>query len=119
MADQNLIDELVALTCDLVRIPSTADQPVQLRAVIDYAEHYIRTVPGVQIHRGEYEGKPHVIATLRETNNPAIILNAHLDVVPGRPEQFQPEVRNGRIYGRATQDMKGSAAVLLRLLKDL
>lgn len=119
MVDQNLIDELVALTCDLVRIPSTADQPLQLRAIIDYAEYYVRTIPGVHIHRSEQEGKPHLIATLRETHNPAIIFNAHLDVVPGYPEQFEPEIRNGRIYGRAAQDMKGSAAVLLRLLKDL
>jgi len=28
-------------------------------------------------------------------------------------------VRDGRIYGRASQDMKGSGAVLLRLLRDL
>jgi succinyl-diaminopimelate desuccinylase len=48
-----------------------------------------------------------------------VILNAHLDVVPARPEQFRPAVRDGRIYGRASQDMKGSGAVLLRLMKDL
>jgi len=45
--------------------------------------------------------------------------HAHLDVVPARPQQFQPFVRDGRIYGRASQDMKGSGAVLLRLIKDL
>ena len=119
MMDQNLMDELVALTCDLIRIPSIADQPVQLRAVIDYAEYYIRTVPGVHVQRGEHEGKSHLIATLRKTHNPAMIFNAHLDVVPGHSGQFVPEVRDGRIYGRGAQDMKGSGAVLLRLLKDL
>jgi succinyl-diaminopimelate desuccinylase len=47
------------------------------------------------------------------------MLNAHLDVVPARAEQFQPAVREGRVYGRGSQDMKGAGAVLLRLLKDL
>jgi succinyl-diaminopimelate desuccinylase len=119
MTDQTLLDELTALTCDLVTIPSIAERPEQLQAVIDYAERYARAVPGVHIHRGECAGKPNLVATLRDTRTPAVLLNAHLDVVPARAEQFQPIVRAGRVYGRGSQDMKGSGAVLLRLLKDL
>ena len=119
MTDRTLLDELSALTCDLIAIPSIAERPDQLQAVIDYAERYARAVPGVYIHRGEWAGKPSLVATLRDTHAPAVLLNAHLDVVPARPEQFQPVVRDGRIYGRGSQDMKGSGAVLLRLLKDL
>jgi succinyl-diaminopimelate desuccinylase len=119
MTNQQLLNELVSLTCDLVAMPSTADKPDQLQATIDYVERYVQGVPGVYTQRGEDEGKPHLVVTLRETRRPKVFLNAHLDVVPALPEQFHPQVRNGRIYGRATQDMKGSAAVLLRLLKDL
>jgi succinyl-diaminopimelate desuccinylase len=119
MTDQALLDELTALTCDLVAIPSIAERPDQLQAAIDYAERYARAVPGVHIHRGEWAGKPNLVATLRDTHAPAVLLNAHLDIVPGRPEQFNPSVRDGRLYGRGSQDMKGSGAVLLRLLKDL
>src|SRR5262245_7404724 len=119
MTDQSLLDELTALTCDLVAIPSIAERPDQLLAAIDYAERYARSVPGVHIHRGEWAGKPNLVVTLRDTRAPAVLLNAHLDVVPARLEQFQSEVRDGRIYGRGSQDMKGSGAVLLRLLKDL
>lgn len=115
----SLRDELVQLTMDLVRFPSVAERPDQLRAVIDYAAQYAHAMPGLHISTGEHADKPYLIATLHETCAPSIMLNAHLDVVPGRAEQFTPEVRNGRIYGRATQDMKGSAAVLLRLMKDL
>jgi succinyl-diaminopimelate desuccinylase len=64
-------------------------------------------------------GKPSLVVALRDTHTPAVMLNAHLDVVPAHPEQYKPEVRGGRIYGRASQDMKGSGAVLLRLMKDL
>lgn len=112
-------DEIVALTCDLIAIPSIAERPDQLQAVIDYAERYARALPGVHIHRAESQAKPSLVVTLRDTHAPAIMLNAHLDVVPAHPEQFQATVRDGRIYGRASQDMKGSGAVLLRLLKDL
>ncbi|HET9224948.1 MAG TPA: M20/M25/M40 family metallo-hydrolase [Roseiflexaceae bacterium] len=119
MTDQSLLNELTALTCDLIAIPSIAEQPDQLQAAIDYAERYARAVPGAYVHRGESAGKPNLVVTLRDTHAPAVLLNAHLDVVPARPEQFQPAVRDGRIYGRGSQDMKGSGAVLLRLLKDL
>ncbi|MFL5804805.1 MAG: M20 family metallopeptidase [Roseiflexaceae bacterium] len=119
MTDQALLDELTILTCDLVAIPSVAERPDQLQAAIDYAERYARALPGVHMHRGEQAGKPHLLVTLHDTRAPAVMLNAHLDVVPGRPEQFQPDVRDGRIYGRGSQDMKGSGAVLLRLMKDL
>ena len=119
MTDQALLDELTTLTCDLIAILSVAEQPEQLQAAIDYAERYARALPGVHIHRGEQAGKPNLVVTLRDTRAPVVMLNAHLDVVPGRPEQFQPEVRDGRIYGRGSQDMKGSGAVLLRLMNDL
>jgi succinyl-diaminopimelate desuccinylase len=119
VTDQALLDDLTTLTCDLIAIPSTAEQPAQLQAVIDYAERYAQAIPGVHIQRFEWAGKPSLVVTLRDTRSPAVMLNAHLDVVPARPEQFVPEVRDGRIYGRASQDMKGAGAVLLRLMRDL
>lgn len=114
-----LRDELVTLTTDLVRHESIADRPDQLTACIDYVAAYLAAIPGIFVERSEAEGKPAIVAALRATQTPALMLNGHLDVVVGRPEQFVPEVRDGRIYGRGTQDMKGSCAVMLRLLRDL
>lgn len=117
--DTQLRDELVALTCDLVRFESVASRPEQLGAVIEYVAAYLDEVPGIHVERSEADGKPALVATLRPTREPAVMLNGHLDVVVGRPEQFEPELRDGRIYGRGTQDMKGSCAVMMRLLRDL
>lgn len=116
---RDLRDELVALTSDLVRFESVAGRPDQLMAVIDYVAAYLADIPGIFVERSEAAGKPALVATLRETREPALMLNGHLDVVVGRPDQFAPEVRDGRIYGRGAQDMKGSCAVMLRLLRDL
>jgi succinyl-diaminopimelate desuccinylase len=119
MSGATLRDDLITLTNELIAIPSTADRPDQLQAVIDYAERFARAIPGVHLHRAESDGKPSLVVTLRDTRAPAVMLNAHLDVVSARPEQFQPDVRVDRIYGRGSQDMKGSGAVLLRLMRDL
>lgn len=114
-----LRSEIVALTSDLVRFASTADRPDQLRAACDYVAAYAEATPGVYLHRVERNGVPSVVATLRDTRTPATFLNGHIDVVPANPEQFSPELRGSRLYGRATQDMKGSVAVLMRLMRDL
>jgi succinyl-diaminopimelate desuccinylase len=115
----SLQDELVTLTTKLMRFQSTADRYDQLVAAMDYVTSYISEIPGLHIHRSESSGKPAIVATLRDTHAPALMLNGHIDVVAAAPEQFEPQVRDGRIYGRASQDMKGSVAVLMRLLKDL
>ncbi|HMO59172.1 MAG TPA: M20/M25/M40 family metallo-hydrolase [Roseiflexaceae bacterium] len=116
---ETLRAELVDLTTRLMAFESIEARPDQLTAVIDYAEAYIRTSPGVFVHRVERNRRPSLMVTLRDTHTPAVIYNAHLDVVPARPDQYIAQVRDGRIYGRGSQDMKGAAAVYLRLLRDL
>lgn len=83
-----LRDELVALTSDMMRFRSTADRPDQLAAVMDYVARYLETIPGLCIHRSVSNDKPAIVATLHETHAPALMLNGHLDVVVGRPEQL-------------------------------
>src|SRR6476659_11484530 len=48
-----------------------------------------------------------------------LLLHGHVDVVPGRPEQFQPRVEGERLHGRGAYDMKGALACLLLSLADL
>ncbi len=48
-----------------------------------------------------------------------VIFNAHLDVVGGKEEQFQSKIKNNRLYGRGAIDMKGAAAVMILVFKEL
>ena len=48
-----------------------------------------------------------------------IILNAHLDVVPGNKNQFVPKVVGDRLYARGAYDMKSSAIVMMSVFKDI
>jgi succinyl-diaminopimelate desuccinylase len=50
---------------------------------------------------------------------PVVLLHGHIDVVPGRQEQFMPRVEGDRLYGRGAYDMKGALACLLLALADL
>jgi succinyl-diaminopimelate desuccinylase len=61
--------------------------------------------------------------TLAEVGPPdadtTVLLHGHIDVVPGRAEQFEPVVAGDRLVGRGAYDMKGAVASLLLALADL
>ena len=48
-----------------------------------------------------------------------LLLHGHIDVVPGRPEQFEPRVEGDRLIGRGAYDMKGALAAMLLAVADL
>ena len=47
------------------------------------------------------------------------MLHGHLDVVPGRPEQFEPRIDGDRLYGRGAYDMKGGLASMICAFRDM
>lgn len=67
-------------------------------------------------------GRPNVIGRLRgRGGGPTLLLNAHLDTVgvDGMAAPFAATVRDGRLYGRGSQDMKGSLAAMLAAARAL
>jgi succinyl-diaminopimelate desuccinylase len=61
--------------------------------------------------------------TLAEVGQPeaptTVLLHGHVDVVPGRREQFESRLDGERLYGRGAYDMKGALASMLLALADL
>lgn len=41
------------------------------------------------------------------------LINTHLDVVPGSPDQFSIKIQGDKAWGRGTEDVKGCAAILI------
>jgi succinyl-diaminopimelate desuccinylase len=74
-----------------------------------------------------HNGRPLLAATIGDkqgstvgaTPGPTLVLHGHLDVVPGRPEQFTPNVHGDRLYGRGAYDMKGGLAGMMCALVEL
>ena len=61
----------------LVAIPSVADRPDQLQAVIDYAERYARDISGLHIHRTDSAGKPSMSSAGRAASARPLVAMAH------------------------------------------
>ncbi|MCB8968998.1 MAG: ArgE/DapE family deacylase [Ardenticatenaceae bacterium] len=68
-------------------------------------------------------GRPNVVGRLvGNGNGRSLLLNAHMDTVgvDGMTiPPFDPILRDGNVYGRGTQDMKGSLAAMLAAVKAL
>ena len=60
-------------------------------------------------------GRPNVIARTGRRGGPSLMFNGHLDIVGTegmRHAPFDAELRDGRIYGRGSADMKGGIAAM-------
>jgi acetylornithine deacetylase len=67
----------------------------------------------------DFVGRPQLIATHRGAGGGrSLVLNGHIDAVSAEPlddwtsPPFEPEVRDGRLYGRGSCDMKGGVAAM-------
>src|SRR5262245_49018840 len=63
--------------------------------------------------------RPVLSATVGPKTGPAVVFHGHLDVVPGREEQFRPRVEGDRLYGRGAYDMKGALAAMMGAVQEL
>ena len=88
--------------------PGEGDCARTLAAVLDDWGFAVQLVDGAP-------GRPNVVARIGPGDAPALMLNGHLDVVGVEGmihEPYSADLRNGRIYGRGSADMKGGLAAM-------
>jgi succinyl-diaminopimelate desuccinylase len=112
------VERLLGRAADLIEIPSTAGRPDDLRRALDLVLDAVG--PGFAVQTFESRGKPSALIHLPGPRPEfRVILNAHLDVVPGEADQFRARRRGARLYGRGSQDMKVAALVLAEVFREL
>lgn len=116
------LDEVVQLTCELIRFPSLTESESE---VIRHIEGYCRKKElSYQIFKAR-ETQPNLIATVGNSQGKILAFNGHLDVVPicdqsmWESDPFEPKIYKGQIFGRGAADMKSSCAVKLHVLSIL
>lgn len=121
-------DRLVELTKSLVAVdtrnPPGNEAPIE-QAVRDALDRRTRRWQSIE----PAPGRLSLVAEIEHPDGdnpdrPTLIVNGHLDVVPVNAEAwthdpFDPEVVDGRLYGRGTADMKGGIAAAICALDVL
>jgi succinyl-diaminopimelate desuccinylase len=108
----------VDLALELVRL-DTVNPPGNEAIAADVLERRLQTA-GFDVARHEHApGRPSLIARLPGTDpdRAALCMTGHLDTVPlgGTPWGVEPfgELRDGRLHGRGSSDMKGGVAAIV------
>ena len=102
------------LTCALISKKSVSPEDMGCQALL--AERLEKM--GFSIENMPF-GKVSNFWARRGSKAPLLCFAGHTDVVPAgdlkqwQSEPFQPEVRNGRLFGRGAADMKGSIAAMV------
>ena len=122
-ASDSFFQDGTELFKDLMRIDTT-NPPGDEKVAMDYAEKRLEEV-GISSERFVSTGGRHsLMAHLGPNDENALILSAHLDVVPvdlahwDHPP-FQAVEADGCIYGRGAIDMKNMAAYALASIREL
>ena len=128
-AAARLMPELVSDLCRLVRIPSISAAgypPEPLFEAHDLVVRLLRDAGVEQIDDLVIEGKtaPVIVATVPGPEGaPTVLLYTHYDVVPAddtdlwESPPFEPEERDGAIYGRGTADSKANIIGIIGALR--
>jgi succinyl-diaminopimelate desuccinylase len=112
-----MLDQILKLSREFIAVPSTKDNPEKLKEVLDLA---LKQIPDIDFTRYENHGIP---SLLMYNNWPKdgkfkIIMNAHLDVVPAKPEQYTVQIDGDKMIGRGAVDMKAAGAAELLAFKE-
>ena len=124
-------DKAIKFLQDMIKIPSVTGDEAKIQA---YLSTYLNKLgldvdmwesnwealkrhPGyIPVNQG-YEGRPNIVATWKGTGGgKSLLLNGHTDVIPvGKGEGWSDDpwsakVKDGRIYGRGSCDMKSGVA---------
>ena len=126
--------DIVQVVSELVSIPSvnpmgrTIQGPEYLeRGVTDYLELAVQHLKLPYVRQPIAPGRDNLVMVLRGEKDPQqggklLMWEAHQDTVPVEGmiiPPWKPEVRDGRLYGRGSCDIKGGLGVMLATLARL
>ncbi|KRD04761.1 MULTISPECIES: M20/M25/M40 family metallo-hydrolase [unclassified Streptomyces] len=126
MADAHALDEVVRLTCDLIRFDTgnRGGGDCRERPAAEYAAALLADTGVEPALLERTPGRTNVVARI-EGSDPhadALLVHGHLDVVPAEAADwsvhpFSGEVRDGVVWGRGAVDMKNMDAMILAVLR--
>ncbi|TFG28272.1 M20/M25/M40 family metallo-hydrolase [Candidatus Thorarchaeota archaeon] len=119
--DSNLDHAIEALK-KLVRIPTVAAKGEGIRETANLVEKMLVDA-GLETEIHETSGAPVVTGSLNVNAKRTLLFYDHYDVQPAEPFElwdsppFEPEIREGRLWGRGVADNKGDTTSRIAVLK--
>ncbi len=119
-SSQNIRERLVALTRDLILIPSIQSREEDRARCFDFIKNHLESLEHIELREFEHKTIPSLIAAPPGCHKPKILMCGHLDVIQ-HPDlsSYRSHIEDGRIYGPGAGDMKGAVAILLEVFRSI
>lgn len=113
-----MLNRILNLSKNLIEMKTIPEDRDVLNQCLTYA------VSGLQDYSIEYFEKDGVKSVLvyntpKRPKKFKIILNGHLDIIPGKDFQYVPKVIGNKLYGVGSMDMKASNACFVEVFKEI
>jgi len=112
-------EEVIDLAKKIISIPSCRTSLGQETPVAEFIKKMCRD-EGIESYLQDVEdGRCNVVAKIAGNGDgPSIMLNGHIDTVPAKDMErpFDPYIKEDRLYGRGSSDMKGGIAAMVYAL---
>lgn len=115
---KNITDEeVIKITSDLVKIPSYTGLKNQEKEVAEYIYNLLKR-EDIEVEKYDVlENRPNIVAKIKgKGSGKSLMLNGHMDTVPpynSKDNPFSGEIKEGKLFGRGSCDMKGPVACML------
>lgn len=107
----------IPLLKELIKIDSSTKAGAN--EAIAYCEQWL-TDQGLPVKKIQNNGFHMLVCEIGQGDH-TVVLNGHIDVIEAEERQFQPYIKDGKMYGRGTVDMKAGVAAFMAVaayLKD-
>jgi succinyl-diaminopimelate desuccinylase len=113
-----MIDKILDLSKKLIAIKTDPDNAPALSEALDII---VGELEDFTVEKFEANGAKSILAYFGSVRPEKfkVILNGHLDVIPGKDLQYKARIEGDKMFGVGSMDMKSNVVCMLEVFKDL
>lgn len=113
-----MLNKIISLSKKFIAIKSTPENPKELGKILELA---LVNLKEYTIEKFEHNGVKSALIynSKKRPKKFKLILNGHLDIIPGKENQYKPFVKGNRLYGVGSMDMKANVSCMILAFKEI
>lgn len=112
------LESILNLAKKLIKFQTTPKNFSEFKKCSNFILNHLSKIPKLHPKIFYFKKIPNLIFSNKKNfNNFDILFQGHLDVIPANKGQFKPVIKDNKLYGRGSLDMKSAVALMLELMK--
>ncbi|MCQ2734374.1 MAG: M20/M25/M40 family metallo-hydrolase [Alphaproteobacteria bacterium] len=108
--------DLLKTIQDLIKIRTVTGNKQEIKHAAEYIKNTLSHTDTI-VEIFQTTASPVIFLRNTDSIDFDVVILGHIDVVPAPDDMFEPKIKDGKMYGRGTLDMKSFAAVALNSME--